>query len=283
MIRAEAIPVKVAISFLAVAALCHAKRFHAEGVVLRVDPAERTVVISHRAIPGYMDAMAMPFRAANARELANLRPGETVTFDLVVSGKLSRVERIKAAKRDTIEDDGEKISITLPAEKLPLGAQVPDFQLTDQAGETVRLSAFKGKVVAVNFIYTRCPLPEVCPRLSAHFAQVQRRFGDLMGKDVVLLSVTLDPQYDTTATLAAYAKIWRAEHSGWKFLSGSEEEIGRVARAFGMVYWPEEGLVAHTSETGVIGRRGQLSALVSGSRFTAAQLGDLIAAELEGH
>ncbi|MSV30031.1 MAG: redoxin domain-containing protein [Bryobacterales bacterium] len=277
------IRVKVAISFLAVAALCHAKRFHAEGVVLRVDPAARTVLISHRAIPGYMDAMAMPFRAANAREIANLKPGEAITFDLVVSGTRSRIERIRTASKDSIEDDSQKINLTPPAERLSLGAPVPDFQLTDQAGETVRLSAFKGKVVAVNFIYTRCPLPEVCPRLSANFAQVQRRFADLMGKDVVLLSLTLDPQYDTTATLAAYAKIWRAEHLGWKFLTGSEEDIGRVARAFGMVYWPEEGLVAHTSETGVIGRGGQLSALVSGSSFTAAQIGDLIAAELEIH
>ncbi len=274
---------KAALSLFAFAALCHAKRFHGEGVVLRVDPAAKTVMISHRAIPGYMDAMAMQFQAADAREIAGLKPGEQVKFDLVVSGKSSRIERIGTMGKDAIEDDGEKVKLPEPREKLAIGAPVPDFHLTDQAGEDARLSDFKGKVVAVNFIYTRCPLPEVCPRLSANFARVQRRFGERMGKDVVLLSLTLDPQYDTTATLAAYAKIWKAEYRGWRFLTGSEEEIGRVARAFGMVYWPEEGLVAHTSETGVIGRGGDLAALVSGSSFTAAQIGDLIASELEGN
>jgi protein SCO1/2 len=263
------------------AALAEAKQFQGEGIVLRVDRAASSVTISHRAIPGYMDAMAMPFRVSRARDLAGLKPGDRVTFRLDVSGKSSRIARIRTAKDNAA--DGETIDLRPPPETLEIGAPVPDFLLTDQAGKSVSLSALRGKVVAVNFIYTRCPLPEVCPRLSAHFAQVQRRFGERMGRDVVLLSVTLDPQYDTIERLGAYAKIWRAAPGGWKFLTGSEEEIGRTARAFGMVYWPEEGLVAHTSETGVIGRDGRLASRVSGSGFTASQIGDLIAAALEEH
>ena len=70
----------------------------------------------------------------------------------------------------------------------------------------MRLADFRGKVVAVDFIYTRCPLPDVCPRLAANFAALQRRFRDRLGSELMLLSVTVDPEYDTPAVLADYAK-----------------------------------------------------------------------------
>jgi protein SCO1/2 len=110
---------------------------------------------------------------------------------------------------------------------------------------------------------------------------MQSRFADKIGKDLALLSITIDPQYDTPAVLLGYAKIWGAA-AGWRFLTGSGPEIEKVARRFGMVYWPEQGLITHTSEMGVISRDGRLAAKISGSCYLAGQLGDLIARELEG-
>ena len=158
---------------------------------------------------------------------------------------------------------------------------MPDFTLIDQNRQGVRLSDFRGKVVAVDFIYTRCPLPDVCPRLSANFARLQSRFRPRMGSDLMLLSITIDPQYDTSEVLLRYATIWNAAARGWRFLTGPDKEIEIVARRFGMNYWPEEGLITHTSETGVIARDGRLAARVDGSSFAASQLGDLIERELE--
>jgi protein SCO1 len=162
-----------------------------------------------------------------------------------------------------------------------VGGTMPDFTLTDQSSQPVRLSDFSGRVVAVDFIYTRCPLPDVCPRLSANFARLQSRFREKMGKDLMLLSITIDPQYDTPQVLLGYAKIWNARLDGWRFLTGQDADIEVVARRFGMNYWPEEGLITHTSQTGVIGRDGRLAAQVDGSSFTPSQLGDLIQRELE--
>src|SRR5262249_51220814 len=153
-----------------------------------------------------------------------------------------------------------------------IGAGVPDFELIDQSGAPLRLRDLDGKIVAVDFIYTRCPLPDVCPRLSANFAQLQRRFAGRMGTDLVLLSITIDPQYDTPEVLAKYAKIWGAKLAGWRFLTGSAEEVQRVAARLGMTYWPEEGLLTHTSQTAVIGRDRTLRAIVEGSSYTAGQL-----------
>jgi len=261
-----------------------AKRLTVRGMVLGVDAASKTALISHADIPDYMPAMSMPFRVRQPGELSALHPGAQVQFDLVVSKRGSHIEHVKrlgATTTGVVEDAGDRIILPPNPDQVAIGALMPDFALLDQFGKPVRLSDFRGKVVAIDFIYTRCPLPDVCPRLSANFARLQTRFADKIGKDLVLLSITIDPKYDTSTVLLGYAKIWNAKADAWRFLSGTEGEIALVARRFGMNYWPEEGLITHTSETGVIARDGRLAARINGSAFTAGQLGDLISRELE--
>ena len=154
---------------------------------------------------------------------------------------------------------------------------MPDFSLTDQNGALVRLSSLQGQVVAIDFIYTRCPLPDVCPRLSANFARLQKRFAGKMA----LLSITLDPQHDTPQVLAEYAARWRADSHTWLFLTGPDDDIRKIAGHFGVVFWAEEGAITHTSTTAIIDRTGKLAAMVEGSSFTSQQLIDLVHTELD--
>jgi protein SCO1/2 len=259
-----------------------AKRFPVRGMVLDVNAAERTVVVSHGDIPRYMPAMSMPFRVKQPQELAGLAPGAEIAFDLVARKSGSYIERLRRTGGSAvIEDQGDRIILPPNPLEVAIGQDMPDFTLTDQLGRSVRLSDFRGAVVAVDFIYTRCPLPEVCPRLSANFARLQSRFRQKIPRGLTLLSITLDPGYDTPAELLRYARIWKASADGWRFLTGPDGEIETVARRFGMRYWPEEGLITHTSQTGVISRDGKLAARVDGSSFAPTQLGDLIQRELE--
>jgi len=216
-----------------------------------------------------MDAMAMPFHAESPRELNGLTPGSRIDFQLKVSHKSTLARHIHV-QQAAIED----IPIPKAEGKVAIGELMPDFTLTDQDGRSVSLSSFRGQLLAVDFIYTRCPLPDVCPRLSANFARLQKRFAGKM----VLLSVTLDPQYDTAPVLADYAHRWRADPRTWLFLTGPAEDIRKVAGHFGVVYWPEEGAITHTSATGIVDRTGRLAALVEGSSFTSQQLIDLVRA-----
>ena len=230
------------------------------GLVLAVNAP--TITISHAEIPGKMPAMAMDFRAAPT-ELRNLHAGSRIDF--VMSG--ARAKRIRLIG---VESD---IPLPKPAETLKLGDEVPNFTLRDHRGQPFELASARGKVIAVNFIYTRCPLPEVCPRLASHFARLQKQFA---GGEVMLLSITLDPQYDTVAVLDEYAKRWRADGQTWHLLTGELNGVAKVAAHFGIVYWPEQGLLTHTSMTGVIDRQGRLRAIIEGSSYQAQQLGDLI-------
>jgi protein SCO1 len=249
-----------------------ARHFRAQGIVLAVDQPNRTVTISHRAIPGYMEAMSMPFHVEAARDLARLSPGSRIDFELKVT------QGAVVARHIRLQQTGlDGIPLPKAEAKIAIGERMPDFTLIDQSGRAVRLSSFQGQLVAVDFIYTRCPLPDVCPRLSANFARLQKRFA---GK-IVLLSITLDPRHDTPEVLAEYAGRWRADAHAWLFLTGSEDDIKKVAGHFGVVYWPEEGAITHTSSTAIIDRAGNLAALVEGSSFTSQQLIDLVHTELD--
>jgi len=243
-----------------------AKTFPVDGIVVAVDTASRTMLVSHREIPRYMPAMMMSFRAENAAELTALHPGMRIAFDLEVGKDGSSARRI----RPTSDRDAP---LPPAPEKLAIGAPLPDFQLTDQHGASLRLADLAGKVVAIDFIYTRCPLPDVCPRLSANFAMLQRRFG----AQVTLLSVTVDPDFDTPTVLAEYARRWAAGPA-WRFATGN---VAPLAAALGEIYWADEGSIGHNSTTSIIGRDGRLAAQVEGSNYRPDQLAHLIARQLE--
>jgi protein SCO1/2 len=245
-----------------------AKTYPVDGIVVAVDPAARTMLVSHREIVHYMPAMMMPFRVADAADLAPLHPGERVAFDLEVTKTLAVAHHVHPS-------GGPDVPIAAPKEKLPLGAPLPGFALTDQDGNTVRITDLRGKLVAIDFIYTRCPLPDVCPRLSANFGMLQRRFGH----SITLLSVTVDPDFDTPPVLLDYASRWAAG-SDWRFLTG---DVAPLAAALGEIYWADEGSIGHNSTTSIIGRDGHLAAQLEGSTYRAEQLAHLIAHELETH
>ena len=255
------------------AAGCTVRR-QTTGLVLQVNPAAGAVTVSHEAIPGYMDAMVMPFTAVEPAALDGVRPGDRIAFRLNVDDGETRIDRVKILSAAPA-DAGMILSPAAPT-LVPLGQSIPDFTLTDQNGQRVSLASLRGKVVVVSFIYSRCPLPDYCPRIMANLAALRDRFVDQLGTELTLLTVTFDPKYDTPETLKGYAQSHNADVYGWLFLSGSAAEIARACSLFGVEYWPDEGLITHTLQTAVIDRQGILRATVEGKSFTPRQLGDLV-------
>jgi protein SCO1/2 len=248
-----------------------AHRYPVEGIVVETKPELRQMVVAHRPIDNYMPAMTMAFTVAPGVNLRPLTAGTRVQFDLKVDKRSSIAENVRVqAGVDVLNLPKASVS------KVLIGLKMPFFSLLDQAGKTVSLADFGGKVVVVDFIYTRCPLPDVCPRLSANFAAVSKKM-----RDVEFLSITIDPQYDTPAVLSEYARRWQAGES-WRFLTGTPKQIQEVAGFFGLVYWPEEGSITHTVTTAVIGRDGTLLAQIDGAGYRPDQLRALIEHAMNG-
>lgn len=259
------------------------KEYTINGMVLRVDPARRSFLVSHDAVPGLMAAMTMSFDVRDAKELTGVQPGNAVTFTLAVGQQSMRAERVRVVPYRSVEQDpltARRLallkSLSAAPKPLPVGGMVPDFTLTDQARRQVRLSQFRGKVVALNFIYTSCALPQFCYRVANHFGVVQRRFRREAGREVVFLTVTFDPLRDTPEKLAEYAAQWNADPDVWHFLTGEAAAVRRVCNVFGVDFFPDEGLMNHSIRTAVIDRQGTLVANIEGNQYSAAQLGDLV-------
>jgi protein SCO1 len=258
----------------------------ARGVVVEVDAERRLLVVSCEAIPGYMDSMEMPFIVHDAKVLAALNPGTTVRFAIVARGKKFYAENIHAGTAANFESEPmEAGSLTIlhtalnpsaAAKALTVGQHVPDFALMDQVHKEIHLSQLQGKVVALTFGYSRCPNPNYCFRLSNNLARIEKRFHDRAGRDLVLLTIVIDPEHDQGTALTEYASTWKANPASWHFLTGPLPEIKQVAGMFGMNFWNEEGLLTHSLHTVVIDRNGNMAANIDGNQFTAEQLGDLV-------
>ena len=278
----RAIALLLLLSVLAAASLGAATRYPVTGIVLKVDRSQRSFEASCAAIPGYMEAMAMPYSVLDDRELADLKPGAFVAFTLVVEKKRSYAEGIRIHRYDASEREpllARRLQmLEAPRATVKPGDAVPDFTLTDQTGRRVTLSQWAGKVVALAFIYTNCPLPDYCFRLSNNLGQLNQRFASRMGRDLVLLSISFDPVRDQPKVLERYASTWKADPESWHFLTGPLGDVKAVSRQFGLNFWPEDGYVTHSLHTLVIDRQGRLAADFEGNQFTARQLGDYVEA-----
>ena len=168
-----------------------------------------------------------------------------------------------------------------PVHRVAVGEAVPDFTLIDQQGRTLHFGQFAGKVVALNFVYTRCALPEYCFRSSNNFGVIQKQFQNRLGKDLVLLSVTFDPVHDQPEVLRDYAKTWKADPDHWRFLTGPADDVQHVCDLFGVNYVPDEGLFIHSLHSVIVGRDGKLVANLEGNEFTAQQFADLLKTVLD--
>ena len=267
------------------AASVAAQEYAVTGMVLKVNRTEKSVVVSHEPIQKLMDRMTMAFPVLDGKELESLVPGAIVEFTLVVTKDTSYARQFRVRRYESVEQDplnagrlGLLSRINRGASAVPaltVGQVVPDFALTNQANQRVSLSQFRGKVVALTFIYTACALPQFCLRSANNFGVLQTRFSQELGRDLILLTVTFDPLRDRPDVLARYASQWKADPRTWSFLTGDVSDVRRVCQMFGVDFFPNEGLMDHSLRTALIDRQGTLVANIEGNQFTAGQLSDL--------
>lgn len=250
------------------------------GVVLSLKPEESEVVIRHEEIPGYMMAMTMPFEVRDTNELRGLGRGDAVEFRMRVAAKDAWIDQVKKLGSDpaVLETTNAPSAVrVLPnVPDLEPGQPVPDYAFTNQLGAAFRLSDFRGKAVAVTFIFTRCPYPLFCPRMTDHFVEAQKLLRARTGGPTNwhLLSLSFDPEYDTPATLKAYGDRWKADPERWTLATGGFDQIEPFAVSVGLYFGREvspEGQ-NHNLRTLVIDPQGRLAEVLVGNEWTPAEL-----------
>jgi protein SCO1/2 len=250
------------------------REYQLKGQVLAVDPAHQEVTIKHEDIPGFMPAMTMPYKVKDGKLLADRTPGDLVTATLVVTDSGAYLSALAQTGHAALTEPPPAVRMI---DILEPGTPVPDVQLTDDSGAPRSLKDWRGRVLAVTFIYTRCPLPDFCPQMDRNFAAVQQSLAtDPALRDrVALLSVSFDPKVDTPAVLAAHARQAGADPHVWRFATGQQDAIERFAGHFGVSVLREgDGpeALTHNLRTAVIKPDGTLSAVLDGNTWTPAAL-----------
>jgi protein SCO1/2 len=261
------------------------KVYAVRGMVTRVDLQTKTIVVSHDDIVGLMPSMVMPFEVRDAKELDTVRPGAVVEFTLTVDDKAAWASKIVTRRYASVEQDPRtprrlaamKKTPGLAAKPLAVGDQVPDFRLIDQTKQPMTFASLEGKVVALNVVYTRCALPQFCPRSSNDFGVTYKRFAsELRRGELAMVTITFDPDRDTPEAMAGYASQWKPDPKQWYFLSGPLNDVRRVTSLFGVDMLPDDGSTTHSLRAAVVDRRGRVAALIEGNAHSAQQLGDLL-------
>ncbi len=246
------------------------RRFDLKGKVVSVDKNQREVTIAHEEIKGLMDAMTMPFHVKDDWALSVLAPGQSVEATLVISGDKSWIEGLRISRQEAIS--GAAAAIVDPK----VGEQIPDFTLLNQSNKPIHLSQYRGKPLLITFIYTRCPLPDYCPRTSKNFADIDRELEALPAATPKphLLTISFDTEFDTPPVLQSYAERYMnpVKYQSWEFATGSPEEIRKITGYFGLSYSIESGQIIHNLVTALIGPDGKLLRLYKGKEWTPKEV-----------
>ena len=247
------------------------QRYPIKGTVVNVDKRGSTVTISHEEIPGYMEAMAMPFKLKDERLLSDMAEGDRVQATLVVAGLKSWLEDL-VVTRETV-DSSDIRSPQAQAEPKP-GDEIPDFNLINQDGKRISLHQYRGRAVVLTFIYTRCPLPDYCPLMTDNFSEIEKilKSDESLYQHTHLLSISVDPAYDTPKILREYATRHSADTTQWEFATGNKEEVKQIATYFGMQYWRDQDQVVHSLRTAIIGADGKLVKLYHGNEWKPQEI-----------
>jgi protein SCO1 len=251
------------IVLLAVSLACRPKKYTLQGEVVAKNVATGEITVKHGDIPGFMMAMAMPYRVKNPAIVQELQPGDKIAA-LVVVGS-DRSDYWLEDVRITDESGRGQQRAAAGTRMLMPGERVPDVALVNQDGRTIHLPDFHGKALLVTFIYTRCPMPDFCPRLSSQFARIHNELKKSpadYGK-THLLTISFDPKYDTPAVLRKYGLSYlNGDASGfshWDFASANPGKLQPLAQAFGLQYEEKDDKVIHTMNIVLIAPDGTMS------------------------
>jgi protein SCO1/2 len=270
--------------------------YQVKGVVTKMFPGNKSVEIRHQEVTNFMPAMTMEFQVKNPNELAGLTTNDPVMFRLSVTDNDSWIDQITKAEGKKAE---AKSLTELPAtngfrfvrdvDPLQVGDPLPEYHFTNQLGQAVSTTQFKGQALAITFIFTRCPLPNFCPRMSSNFETVQSNLlkgiaspssnpqpSTLNPQPFTnwhLFTITFDPEFDNVAVLKSYAERYHADPAHWSFLTGDPTDIRAIADQFNESFWKDEtGAINHNLRTVVVNASGKIQKIFTGNNWAPEEL-----------
>ncbi|MBB5316013.1 SCO family protein [Tunturibacter empetritectus] len=238
--------------------------FTIRGQVVSIDATH--VTLDGEQVPGFMEAMTMDYKLVDPSVVSELHPGDRITAKILADKQGDNYANVRL-------EDIVVIAQARPDYKPPIayhvpttGDLVPDFKLLNQSDRTIHLNQFKGKVVLMTFIYTRCQLADFCPRMSHNFADIDKALAadPALYKQTHLISVSFDPAYDTPKVLRSYGGAYTGNYTNekflhWDFAAPPEKELSAMTQFFNVGVTPGDSKsLTHSLSTVLIGKDGKI-------------------------
>ncbi|MDQ3321095.1 MAG: SCO family protein [Acidobacteriota bacterium] len=255
-----------------------AKLYALKGKIVSVDKAKKEIVVAHEKIPGFMEAMTMPFPVNDDYILDDLTKDADLSADLVVDTDGYWLENFAVSAAPNANQPALPVNENFAQ----VGREISDFSLLNQDGKRITLKDFRGKSLAITFIYSRCPLPEYCILMSENFSDTARRLQNSpeLKDKIRLLSISFDPATDTPQKLKEYGLGYLGKNAApdftvWQLATGTDAEVKNVANYFGLQYETDAAnktLINHSLVTFVIAPDGKVSKVFPGNDWTPDDL-----------
>ena len=251
------------------------KTYHMRGVIVSTDPAKGEIQVNSEAIPGFMDAMVMPYKLKDPGILQDLHAGDHLTANLLVSDTSALLDQLVITAQAR-PDYKPAVNYHVPT----VGDDVPDFAFTNQDGKRIHLSAFRGRTLLITFIYTRCPLPDYCPLMIRNFASIDKQLhaDEKLYAKTHLLSISFDPAFDSPAVLRSYGLDYIGSEGKdafrhWDFAAPARSDLAKVLQFFDVGATPEKDkTITHSLSTVLVDPNGKIAAWYPTNEWTVDEV-----------
>jgi len=241
-----------------------------------ISPDRTTIDIQHEDIPNFMPTMIMPFLTSDPKEVADLKAGDAIAFRMTVTKKDFWIDQVKKIRREdvNVRDPKPKPTPESPSSRLKEGDAIPAFSLTDQGGKPITGETFRGQPLVLTFVFTRCAVPNFCPRMMRNFSELQNLIKTANGAagKTHLLSITLDPAFDTSKILKEYGAYSNEDPNIWSLATGDPKEIDALTQAFSVYRQTEGGTLSHGLATALISPNGKIVKIWRGNAWTPSEI-----------
>ncbi len=240
------------------------KTFTIRGKVVSTDATH--VTLDGEAVPGFMEAMTMDYALKDPSVVSELHPGDLITATVLADKDGASYTNVRLDNIVVIAQGRPDYKPTVQFHTPSPGDAVPDFKLLNQSGRTIHLDQFKGKVLLLTFIYTRCPLADFCVRMSRNFADIDKALAadPALYDQTHLLSISFDPKYDTPKVLRSYGEAYTGRYTKetfthWDFAAPTEKDLVTIDQFFDVGVTPGDAkTLTHSLSTVLIGKDGKI-------------------------
>ena len=259
------------------------RSFLARGLVRNLPADGQTVVVRHEDIPGFMPKMTMAFNVRDTNELRGLKPGDAITFVVKATEEDSWIEKIRHTSTNDmapLPPSDPASSALLNIAQMKTGDVLPDAELLSEEGRAIKLSDFQGRALAFTFIFTRCPLPDYCPRMNQHFTRARELLLQRSGGPTnwQFLSISFDPEFDKPGVLTRYAYSYRGKNTDqWLFAAAPANVMASFVNQLDFRFANEGGSFLHNLRTVVLDPQRRIHRQFDGNKWKAAELADALA------